>query len=185
MEVLLQTAQVTLFNPHSPTDTASVRVVMDTSSQHSYLTDRVKNRLSLTAVETQKLSIMTFGSTTKSHEQYDCVKVGMKLRSGANMYLTMFTVLTICESIREEPVAYYQQLYTHLSGLELADSSTESSSHEVDVLVGSDFYLDLITGQIRRGAVGPIAIHTKLGWVLSGPTSKAARLLRLQENLMN
>lgn len=39
------------------------------------------------------------------------------------------------------------------------------------MLIGSDYYWDLVTGGVCRGNVGPTAIHTKLGWVLSGPTS--------------
>ena len=42
---------------------------------------------------------------------------------------------------------------------------------EVDILVGSDYYWELATGEVCRGSSGPIAIHTKLGWVLSGPTN--------------
>jgi hypothetical protein len=51
-----------------------------------------------------------------------------------------------------------------LNGLDLADDIEETSPHEIDVLVGSDFYWDLITGQIRRGSTGPVAIHTRIGW---------------------
>ena len=36
-------------------------------------------------------------------------------------------------------------------------------------MIGSDYYWDLMTGEIRRGESGPVAINTKLGWVLSGP----------------
>jgi len=57
----------------------------------------------------------------------------------------------------------------HLAKLDLADSSDGESSWEVDMLVGSDFYWDLVTGGVSRGSQGPVAIHTKLGWVLSGP----------------
>ena len=56
-------------------------------------------------------------------------------------------------------------------GLDLADSSDGCSRLEVDILVGSDQYWDLITGKTRRGASGPVAINTRLGWVLSGPTT--------------
>ena len=38
----------------------------------------------------------------------------------------------------------------------------------IDMLIGSDYYWDLTTGETIRGEGGPIAIHTKLGWVLSG-----------------
>lgn len=41
---------------------------------------------------------------------------------------------------------------------------------KVDLLIGSDCYWTLVTGEIRRGEAGPVAIHTRLGWVLSGVT---------------
>ena len=40
---------------------------------------------------------------------------------------------------------------------------------EVDVLIGSDYYWELSTGEVKRGATGPVAMGTRLGWVLSGP----------------
>jgi len=39
----------------------------------------------------------------------------------------------------------------------------------VDILIGSDQYWQLVTGEVRRGEGGPTALHTRLGWVLSGP----------------
>lgn len=39
------------------------------------------------------------------------------------------------------------------------------------MLIGSDCYWDLVTGEVQRGKFGPIAVHTKVGWVLSGPTT--------------
>ena len=40
----------------------------------------------------------------------------------------------------------------------------------IDMLIGYDYYWDLTTGETIRGkGCHPIAIHTKLGWVLSGP----------------
>ena len=58
----------------------------------------------------------------------------------------------------------------HLASLDLADYSESEHSLEVDVFVGSDYYWDLVTGGLSRGSNGPSAIHTKFGWVLSGPT---------------
>ena len=37
-------------------------------------------------------------------------------------------------------------------------------------LIGCDHYWELVTGSVRRNERGPTAIHTKLGWVLCGPT---------------
>ena len=38
------------------------------------------------------------------------------------------------------------------------------------VLIGCDYYWELVTGNVCRSEHGPTAIHTKLGWVLSDPT---------------
>ena len=59
--------------------------------------------------------------------------------------------------------------YQHLSGLDLADHCSESEILEVDLLIGSDVYCDIVIGEVIRGANGPVAINTRLGWVLSGP----------------
>ena len=39
----------------------------------------------------------------------------------------------------------------------------------VDILIGSDYYWNLVTGSISRSGKGPTVIHTKVGWVLSVP----------------
>ena len=59
-------------------------------------------------------------------------------------------------------------MYTHLAGLDLADLSPDETL-QVDMLIGSDFYWDFITGRTIRGRSGPVAVETTLGWVLSGP----------------
>ena len=59
--------------------------------------------------------------------------------------------------------------YPHHSGLELADFSHGNEDLEVDVLIKSDHYWKLVTGEMVRGASGPTAVQTRLGWVLSGP----------------
>ena len=59
--------------------------------------------------------------------------------------------------------------------MELADSGDLSGELEIDILVGSDHYWEVVTGRIIRGASGPAAVETKLGWVLSGPVEGAAQ----------
>ena len=41
----------------------------------------------------------------------------------------------------------------------------------MDLLIGSDCYWLFVTGETRRGEDGPVAVHTKLGWVLFGMLS--------------
>ena len=86
------------------------------------------------------------------------------------MSLTLYVMPIICEPLVGQPISSCVNQEPHLRGLELADFSSTESSMPVDVLIGADYYWQLVTGRISRGTNGPIAVHTKLGWVLSGPS---------------
>ena len=55
----------------------------------------------------------------------------------------------------------------HKIDLTLADDCEEEA--QIDMLVGTTQYCNLVTGRVVQGESGPTAIHTKLAWVLSGP----------------
>lgn len=55
----------------------------------------------------------------------------------------------------------------HLEGLELADNFDNTES--IDVLIGSDYYWDFVSGDSIKGDQGPTAVNSKFGWLLSGP----------------
>ena len=73
-----------------------------------------------------------------------------------------------------------------LSELELADhhNATSNQSHN-DVLVGSDFYWSLVTGEIIHTEGGLIAACSTLGWLISGPveTSSTRKLIHTHAHL--
>ena len=43
-----------------------------------------------------------------------------------------------------------------------------SADDNIDFLLSADQYCDAVIGDVIRGEQGPVAIKTKLGWVLSG-----------------
>jgi hypothetical protein len=60
--------------------------------------------------------------------------------------------------------------YPHIRELELADyDEGQGPPHDsIDVLVGSDYYWNFVTGETVRGDFGPIAVNSVFGWMLSG-----------------
>ena len=94
-----------------------------------------------------------------------------------NASLSLHVVPTICEPLSCQPITASAEAHRHLAGLDLADWADGNSCLPVDVLVGCDHYWDLVTGSVCRGEQGPTAIHTKLGWVLSGPTLSPSPVL--------
>ncbi|XP_065902449.1 uncharacterized protein [Dysidea avara] len=167
--VLLQTALSQAYNPRNPSMTYNLRLILDSGSQRSYLTERAKNSLGLDRVKKQKLSIATFGASQSSTTCSDVVRVGISTKDGEGEILDVLVVPHICQPLSAQPIDLCSKIYTHLAPLNLADTHHNDTPLEIDMLVGSDFYWQLTTGDVIRGQMGPVAINTKLGWVLSGP----------------
>ena len=169
--VLLQTAQATVFNTETPQKSQRVRIVLDCGSQRSYVTERLTEELSLTTRKEQSLRIMTFGSSGEHTRICRIVKLGLLLKDGQTRPMTLFVVPLICEPLTCQPVSFCRDNFDYLQDLDLADPSDGSSRLDVDILIGSDLYWQLVTGETRCKNPGPVAVNTVLGWVLSGPVS--------------
>ena len=64
--------------------------------------------------------------------------------------------------------------YPHLHGLQLSDLNIlkgQPVDSNIDVLLGADYYFEILTGDIVRGDGGLIAMNSEFGWVVCGPTS--------------
>ena len=167
--VLLQTAQVVVFNPDDPQQSKQVHIVLDSGSQRSYVTKRLQTELALPTKGEQSMAIVTFGSRGEKSSVCEVVDICMKLESGRVKDLTRFVVPIICEALAYQPITLCRDSYQHLAGLPLADQSDGTDALEVDILIGCDYYWSFITGETKRGDNGPVGVHTELGWVLSGP----------------
>ncbi len=96
-------------------------------SQRSYITQRAAKALSLEPEGVLKTSIFTFGSSEKTLSDCERVRVAMVLH--------LLAVPVICEPLAAQPLALCLESYEHLSNLELADSTSDNSAMEVDLLV--------------------------------------------------
>ena len=120
----------------------------------------------------KSLQIKTFGDTTDYESSCDVVRLSLKAKDHRILNITALVVPTICHSLTSQSINHFQECYDHLQGLELVNTAEASDRLEVDVVIGSDLYWSLVTGQVIRGReAGPIPIQTKIGWVLSGPAT--------------
>ena len=132
----------------------------------------VKKALNLESKEMQQLSIATFGTTAQDPQEYEVVRVGLKLKDGGTRELRLITVPSICEPLTAQPISLCLDKFEHLKQLDLADCSNGQDSLQIDILIGADYYWELVTGCTSRCEDGPVTVHTQLGWVLSGPVPK-------------
>ena len=133
------------------------------------MTERVMKQLQLKPYEEQTLAIAAFGATQEQAKVCPIVSIGVRLRGYPNIALSLHVVSTICEPLLYQPVTASVESHDQLMNLDLADDV--NARLPVDVLIGCDHYWELVIGSVCRNERGPTAIHTKLGWVLSGPTN--------------
>ena len=76
------------------------------------------------------------------------VHVGLKTKGRPDRSLDLYTVPMICEPLSLQPILMCTEKYEHLSQLEMADPVDGTTAKEIDVLIGSDHYWDLVTGDI-------------------------------------
>ena len=171
MPILLQTAKAAIYNPGLANEKFLARLILDSGSQRSYVTNRVKYKLRLQSERKQAISVKTFGSTEENTLSVDVAELCISTKHGDDVQLSAFVVPLICDPLQSQSIVHASVTHTHLKGLKLADYSTGEDDILVDKLVGSDQYWQLVSGKVLRGEDGLTAIQTKLGWVLSGPTN--------------
>ena len=100
-------------------------------------------------------------------------------RPGAQVAIEI-VVISLCSSL-PTPVNLTQ--FPHLKDLQLADSP-DNPPGPINILIGSDFYWTLVGEEIIRGDKGPIAVNSKLGWLVSGPVCSISQSGNTISNLI-
>jgi len=159
-----------VFKISDPQRKVEARIILESSSQRSCITKEIVSALSLAPRCFETTIIRTFGSQSEARQVCDVVSLGVVLKDGRSIQLSFLTVLFICEPLSSQPTAYASEHYPHLAGLELADyaTATEQDALSIDILVCSDNYWRLVTGNIISANIGPTVVKIKLGWVLTG-----------------
>ena len=162
--VLLQTARAMAYRDIDGSS-VPVRVLFDSGSQLSYITDKLQTQLQLKPVKIEKLLLNTFGTRGYKTQACNVVKLYLQGLEGVEkVSISALTSPVICSPL---PSAVKIARYPHLGGLQLADDYSTTPG-EIDVLIGSNFYWSVVTGDTLRGDHGPVAVNSKLGWLLSG-----------------
>ena len=166
-KVLLQTAKAQAYTMKG--ELITVRLLLDSGSQRSYITNHLIQRLQLKPTRRERLNLNTFGNEQFNKRECRVVKVELRTLEG-DVVIEALGFPSICSPL---PVAVEVDQYPHLQGLELADrndcDSDCSTSKAIDILIGSDHYWEVVTGNAVREGNGPVAVSSKFGWILSGP----------------
>lgn len=78
-------------------------------------------------------------------------------------------VSEICHPVEDQAINFAQSKYAHLQGLPLADRNPEGLPLDIDILIGLNDYSRIVGTKQIRGDLGPVALNSALGYILSGP----------------
>lgn len=163
-QILLATAMVIVETPNKQLET--VRVLLDSGSQASFITERCVQRLRLNrrsiSVPINGLGASAAGhaSSMASFKIKSCVDSAFILDLDALVLNKLTGQLPTNElSVRTIP---------KFSGITLADPQFFRPG-DIDILLGADAYGKILLNGIIPGQ--PTAQNTRLGWVLFGPVS--------------
>ena len=170
--VLMQTAQAKVTNLNQ-SKVEQVRILLDSGSQRTYITEGLAEQLQLRREKTEEIKLVTFGCETPKTVKTTQTKLNIQLNTGQPLEVSANIVPFISGSVQRTALNLYssENLVHLMKSLDMADSVpsyTESST--VELLIGSDFYLDIILSQKIEVQPGLYLLASKLGWILTGRT---------------
>ena len=89
--------------------------------------------------------------------------------SNHSVYVEAIYVPEICSPLKNQNIEIAAGQYEDLLNLDFADCSEGEDSLKVGAQIVLDFYYSFVSGVVKKGTKGPVAIDSCLGWMLSGP----------------
>ena len=116
---------------------------------------------------------------TEKYSKKQCERVVINLEIGDEVIpIKALSFPLLCSPIsRNVDIS----IYTHMQGLKLADSFTESNK-AIDLALGIDYCHMIVQGKVCNGSEGPVAVKSKLGWLLSGHVNNIEHDFTLTNN---
>ena len=118
------------------------------------------------SIKQRDISIQTFGKID-SRDTLEQVELCVISNDDKEIPINCF-VKDICTPVTSQNLKL-AKTYPHLNNIKLADSNTDNTNLKIDILVGANFYWDIVLEGFIKGKSGPATLNRKVGYVLSGP----------------
>ena len=161
---LLKTA---IANVYANDTGIEANILLDEGSQRSFLTEGLAKSLHVQPHHTEDIYLASFGSPTTLIKRLDVATIYLETITGDRLPLSVLIVPTIAAPV-QNVTRYSIAELPYLKGLQLANPLTTGEQFEVTLLIGADYYWQLVEDHIVRGQ-GPTAMKSRLGYLLSGP----------------
>ena len=168
-QVLMQTATAKVQDLNKSRK-QTIRLLLDTGSQRTYITEDLAKKLQLVVKGSGTLSVFTFSNSKPQQLQTPVTELSLLTKDGSSLHLRVNVVPKITGTLQR---AYFdtKKIEHLLKDVPLADSlPTASETASIELLLGNDYYCDIFSGEIpfKQVAPGLNLMKSKLGWILTG-----------------
>ena len=98
LQVLLQTAKTCAYVENGTT-LLPVRVLLDSGSQRSYITNHLKRKLGMIPIKTETQNLNTFGNDKFSKKDCDLIKLRLQGKHGKDVNISALSFEAICSPV--------------------------------------------------------------------------------------
>ena len=144
------------------------QILFDESVQRSFITQQLADSLKVDSCKHQRICISAFWGEAIPRE-LQSTSIAIQTNDGGEVPVSVLVVPKVAAPF-QNAVPLSGNQYPHLYGLQLAHPVGSDNKFEITLLVGADFYWNLVQDKIIRGN-GPTAVESKIGYLLSGPLS--------------
>ncbi|GFV50644.1 uncharacterized protein TNCV_2213071 [Trichonephila clavipes] len=157
-----------------------VRLFLDNGSQRSFVLKSTSEKFNFPILRKENLSICTFGAKETETKTLNIVKIKLKNRDDPNLCIEIEAVETEHISITNLPTPdrNIDKKFRYLKNVQLADSY-EFNDKEISILIGADYYYQVVTGRITRLNKNLVTVETLFGWSLQGQSTDSEDLLSM------
>ena len=168
-QVIMQTALVETDNTDQ-TRKYITRIIMDTGSQRTYISQDMVNKLKIKPVGTYTFTVFTFGASKPKDLTTPIVEIMMKSKEGNRVLIRASVVPQITGMIQRTPVKTGKSVCTSRDTL-----PNQVQSSTISLLIVNDYYNDLVSSERVKIKDGLYLIKSRFGWIFS-------RRMRTDEN---
>ncbi|XP_053389091.1 uncharacterized protein LOC128552105 [Mercenaria mercenaria] len=146
--VLLKTAIAPICSRENHSLDATI--LFDEGSQRSYITQSLAQELQLARETTETICLSAFGGKSDGVQHLDTTTVYLITDSKQKIPIKTIIVPTIANPITNHLKDSTVNL-PYLRGLKLAHPVSSDSCFNISLLIGADFYWDIVEDEVRRG----------------------------------
>ena len=144
--VMMQTAKTEIGNPGRKIGQVS-RVLFDSGSQRTYISESLAKQFNLKGEREEEIKLVTFGSEKPKLIKAFSTNISVRLNNGEYISIVANIVPIISGSIhrRKMNCSSIDHLRHFVKDIELSDDiPLENECSAIDILIGNNYYLDLI-----------------------------------------